>query len=440
MAFRPHHTCFLLLGIVLVLTILDCFILSSYPTRLTFAESETCEKETTVSLPQTEPKIKEDRGDDSALVQRSEVNGYRWSYYICGPGDQDFPKQKIHTPAKVPSEDDMMAAESEFTLDTKETATSFQCISGVTRCRHADMLDEETIRDAAVTLEPKQYLIQLEEERVSAFPSRILVLLCFGLILAGLFYGWHHNESMPKPGYSTYNGIEAFFVATFLGIALGQVIYSFMPQGDGNMVPLFTTSMANLGMFVGLFATAGFFIFLKTKKPYRDDSGNGVCQTDDDADGDADLPFFCISPMKWALFFGFILAVIAAIFALKFNDIEMTIGDLSNEFTSYRLSLMHFAMIAGVSEELLYRGVIQTAIGGRKRRGVRAMVGVWVAALLFAAVHIPQSLGHLFTLLPVFMVGLTSGYFRCKTQSIFPSMTMHLTYNSILMLPFLFFI
>lgn len=462
MAFRPHHTCLLLLGVVLFLSILDCILLNPYHTQLDFVEARRCSGGD-VALPQHLVHLNDDGIPEESTPSQENTDHRRWSYYVCGSAQQDFPAQKINIPSKAATpEDSLEMAESRFTLNTDQTSYKLQCLSGVTRCTHAGNLDGNADKEASMALGPNQYMIQLEEDIVPGFPSKYLILLCFALILSGLFYGYRHNAEMPTPRYSPYNGVQAFFVATFLGMALGYLIYDWMPQGDGNLIPELTTSMSNMGMFIGLLGTAVFFIFLKTKYPHRvaetqQNSNNDI----DDIDGiriidegtdviavdartaeddDPHPPFFCKSPMKWAIILGFVLSIMAALFAMQINDIEMTMSDLSNEFTIYRLSLFHFAMMAGISEELLYRGVIQTAIGGRKKRGTRAMVGVWVAALLFAAVHIPQSLGHLFTLLPVFLVGLTSGYFRCKTQSIFPSMTMHLTYNSILLLPALFFI
>lgn len=415
MSLRPHHTCLILLGVVLLLTLIDCVLLNPHPARLDFVAPETCDQTVDMPLPQ---------GDADPHKH--------WQYYVCGPSDQAFPDQKVRNANVTPHDTDAMDAlwETRYRFNAPKGT---RCSVGLAQCTHAGNLEPATSQDASITLRPNQYLIQLEERVTPMFESRGMILLCLALLILGLIYGWRHNDAMPKPTYSVYIAPAAFFIATLLGILFAQAAFSTLPRGTGHLTPLISHAFANLGMFFGLFMTALFFIFWMHRK--------ASLTTDEQMPVAAEpekKPFFCKSPLPWAAFVGFLLAVFAAIFALTIDDIEVTISDLTNEFTHYRFALMHFAMLAGISEELLYRGVIQTAIGGQKTGGLRAWLGIVLAAILFASVHIPQSTGHLMTLIPVFMVGLTSGYFRCKTQSIFPSMTMHLSYNSALMIPSLF--
>ena len=455
MSFRPLPTCLILLTLVFGITVIDSVLLDAQHTQIDFIEPTACQQAESYALPQAQ--IPSDN---------------RWKYYLCDTASDTASKTTLTTiDTKTQQSIAAESGETEFSFDTADIANRVSCVSGMAKCHHAGNLYPNDATDAAITLSPNQFLIQIEEANQPNNISKGLILLCLCLLVAGIVFGQRHRDQMPKPQYTMNDAPLAFVSALILSLALVYAAFFFMPKSNGGLTPLITFAASNAAMFIGLFGTALFFICLRNRKITTADAkmqtatADAKMQTEtaaDDIDAthvahkhngiDSESPssdtrdatethlFFTASPLKWAAIIGFILAIIAGVFAFCINDIEMTMSDLTNEFTTYRLSLMHFAMMAGISEELLYRGVIQTSIGGRKTTGVRAWAGILIAALLFASVHIPQSTGHLFTLLPVFLVGFTSGYFRCKTQSIFPSMTMHLTYNSALMIPSLFFI
>ncbi|HSI33854.1 MAG TPA: CPBP family glutamic-type intramembrane protease, partial [Tepidisphaeraceae bacterium] len=78
-------------------------------------------------------------------------------------------------------------------------------------------------------------------------------------------------------------------------------------------------------------------------------------------------------------------------------------------------------MLAGVFEELLYRGVIQTALS---RRG-KPLVAILVTALLFAAAHLDLH-G-----MPVrFALGCLLGYLAWRTGSLIPAILTHFLYDT----------
>ena len=85
-------------------------------------------------------------------------------------------------------------------------------------------------------------------------------------------------------------------------------------------------------------------------------------------------------------------------------------------------SLLIVAALAAVSEELLFRSVIQKALIKLFRN---AHVAIIVTAFLFSAFHM-----DFFGFFPRFILGLMLGYMFWMSGSIFPSMLMHFVNNA----------
>ena len=93
-------------------------------------------------------------------------------------------------------------------------------------------------------------------------------------------------------------------------------------------------------------------------------------------------------------------------------------------------SLIIIAALAAISEELLFRSVIQKAF---IKLFKNAHVGIIVTAIVFSAIH-----GDLFGFVPRCILGLMLGYMFWMSGSIFPSMLMHFANNvTIVMLYYL---
>ena len=93
-------------------------------------------------------------------------------------------------------------------------------------------------------------------------------------------------------------------------------------------------------------------------------------------------------------------------------------------------SLLIIAALAAVSEELLFRSVLQK---GLMRLFKNVHVAIIVTAFVFSAFHM-----DFFGFLPRFILGLMLGYMFWMTGSIFPSMLMHFVNNAtIVMLHYL---
>jgi len=93
-------------------------------------------------------------------------------------------------------------------------------------------------------------------------------------------------------------------------------------------------------------------------------------------------------------------------------------------------SMLIIAALAAVSEELLFRSVLQK---GLMRLFKNVHVAIIVTAFVFSAFHM-----DFFGFLPRFILGLMLGYMFWMTGSIFPSMLMHFVNNAtIVMLHYL---
>ena len=85
-------------------------------------------------------------------------------------------------------------------------------------------------------------------------------------------------------------------------------------------------------------------------------------------------------------------------------------------------SMVIIALLAAVSEELLFRSVIQKAL---IKLFKNAHVAIIVTAVIFSAFH-----GDLFGFVPRIILGLMLGYMFWFSGSIIPSMLMHFVNNA----------
>lgn len=86
------------------------------------------------------------------------------------------------------------------------------------------------------------------------------------------------------------------------------------------------------------------------------------------------------------------------------------------------LSVALVVLIAPVVEEMLFRGVLLSALGARLGPGL-ALVG---QALLFGAYHF-----SLWTFVPTFLLGLACGYLAQRRASLWPAVALHALFNAV---------
>ena len=107
------------------------------------------------------------------------------------------------------------------------------------------------------------------------------------------------------------------------------------------------------------------------------------------------------------------------------RNIQQLANDTTEKFMtegSLFSGLLIVAALAAISEELLFRSVIQKAF---VKICKNAHVGIILTAIVFSAFH-----GDFFGFVPRFILGLMLGYMFYLSGSIFPSMLMHFVNNS----------
>jgi membrane protease YdiL (CAAX protease family) len=95
------------------------------------------------------------------------------------------------------------------------------------------------------------------------------------------------------------------------------------------------------------------------------------------------------------------------------------------------LALAAMATLSPWYEELFFRGYVQGAL--TSRFGVP--IAATLSALLFGLVHVPQHLGYLWPLLPIFVVSAAASTLRAWSGSTAAPFALHLGYNLVLVLP-----
>lgn len=115
------------------------------------------------------------------------------------------------------------------------------------------------------------------------------------------------------------------------------------------------------------------------------------------------------------------------------RNIQKLANDTTEKFMtegSLFSGLLIVAALAAISEELLFRSVIQKAF---IKICKNAHIGIILTAIVFSAFH-----GDFFGFVPRFILGLMLGYMFYLSGSIFPSMLMHFVNNgTIVMLYYL---
>lgn len=112
------------------------------------------------------------------------------------------------------------------------------------------------------------------------------------------------------------------------------------------------------------------------------------------------------------------------------HEMYESTSDLLMNGSNLAVGIIIFGLLAAVSEEFLFRGVIQQAL---VRLFKNAHVGIIVTALVFSAFH-----SDFYGFFPRFVLGLMLGYMFWMSGSIWASIIMHFTNNTtIVMLYFL---
>lgn len=111
---------------------------------------------------------------------------------------------------------------------------------------------------------------------------------------------------------------------------------------------------------------------------------------------------------------------------------EKQVAELTNQLLSnttwsgFLLNIMQIAFLAGLCEELLFRGVIQR-IMIRWTKNIHA--GVWIAAIIFSAIHL-----QFFGFVPRMILGALLGYLFVWSGSLWVPIIAHMTNNALVII------
>ncbi len=134
----------------------------------------------------------------------------------------------------------------------------------------------------------------------------------------------------------------------------------------------------------------------------------------------------------------FILSILAALSVVYAPLPGITLSELASQMVSTGYLTAYFAMLAGICEECLFRGVIQTSLMAKPNARYPRMqnsVAILLTTILFVLLHVPQSMAHLWALIPIATVSIVSGILRIRSGALYQSILLHISYNALLLMP-----
>jgi len=124
---------------------------------------------------------------------------------------------------------------------------------------------------------------------------------------------------------------------------------------------------------------------------------------------------------------GLALVALAAVSTHFIKDVSQSQMGQMVEHVPIRYAIGFGALLAPLSEELFFRGVLVRAFGKQNPR-----TGVGASALLFTLAHVLQLAGAWAGLVPICAVALVNGWLRVKSRGVTQPWVVHAVYNSAL--------
>lgn len=111
------------------------------------------------------------------------------------------------------------------------------------------------------------------------------------------------------------------------------------------------------------------------------------------------------------------------------RDLEQQLAEATEKFTTFNnfgefaLGFIAIAILPGIGEELLFRGVLQNSL---HRWSKNKHIAIWISAFIFGAIHM-----QFFGLVPRMMLGAVFGYLYVWSGNIWYPMIAHATNNGL---------
>lgn len=226
--------------------------------------------------------------------------------------------------------------------------------------------------------------------------------------------------------FRRYDCVLAFVLSNIVAYALLAAV-SLFPFDGTTLLPGYGEMLAMLiANFAGFLLTAVFFVWLRyeRKMPW--------IRTLSDRDPIA-------FRLRVPLLLGIGIAIVGSVFVLLLVEQPgLTTFTMASQLISTQYLTGLFALLAAISEESIFRGIIQSSLEARPetvRPRLTNAIAVAVASLMFVGMHVAQSIDHLWALVPIAAVSITSGVLKIRYQTIFPCILLHMTYNATLVVP-----
>lgn len=271
---------------------------------------------------------------------------------------------------------------------------------------------------------------------VAAVSSNRHILIYIGLFIIfmiGLFGAFYINSQKKwtfRPSFRRYDFAVVFILSLMSAYGIAMAVTALTPKTDflfPSFGELFGLMICN---FVGFLAATGAWSWFRNKK-------NSSLKSSETSDAENEENVTPFAPWT-AIAVGFSLAVTAAVLVSFAPLPGLSTIEMASQLPSTCFMSGFFAILAGISEECLFRGVIQTSLEARhdsKHPILQNAVAIGVATLLFTSLHVEQSIDHLWALIPITCVSIISGLLKIRYKSLYPSMLLHMTYNAALLLP-----
>ncbi|MBR4985478.1 MAG: CPBP family intramembrane metalloprotease [Proteobacteria bacterium] len=286
---------------------------------------------------------------------------------------------------------------------------------------------------------PSPTLVIAASSRHAGWFSLLILFITFlGTLWGAAACASYKPYPFSKPVFKPYDAVTSFLAAMGLSLVLSMPFAQNLDAPESHILPSFLDFLPVLSVnFVAMLTVAGAFLWYRSRRtaPAVMPAEEADKETPPPSES-APAPAF--NPLL-SLGLGFGLAVTAAlVLNLLSPTVELGTIEMATQLTSSCYLTCIFAILAGVSEECLFRGIIQTSLeakSGSKHPIATNILAIAISSVLFVGVHIPQSIEHLWALLPIALVSLTCGYLKLRYRSLFPSILLHMTYNTILLVP-----
>lgn len=212
-----------------------------------------------------------------------------------------------------------------------------------------------------------------------------------------------------RPSYFAANGLYWAVAALFAVVQAGMMPLYWLLSALGNIDPVGFTTSVQLLMYVGAMLLP---LWIYTLTHHRECAALRLSR-----------------PRAAALFPALLIAA-AGFLAANFTTTLWLLlleafgwaAPAAEAFTgSLPLDLFMIALVPGVCEELLFRGMI---MGAYERRGT--WPAIWISALLFTGMH-----GSVAGIPAQLMLGLVLGYAAASAGSVVVPMVIHICYNAV---------